>query len=142
MWVRSSSAFSAGSSVLLQLEMEKRLKEDKEWDQEWSPKMETTRRSFTPEQKVSVLREHLLEQVPVSDVCDKHQIQPTLFYQWQKTFFEKGTAAFEGGRSPSRVVGQAERKLLALENKLKDRTEALAELMEDHVRLKKSLGES
>ena len=54
----------------------------------------------------------------MSDVCDKHQIHPTLFYQWQKTFFVKGTAVFEGGRSPSRVVGQQERKLLALENKL------------------------
>jgi transposase len=105
------------------------------------PDMKTTRRNFTPEQKVNILREHLIERVPVSDVCDKHQIHPTLFYQWQKTFFEKGSAAFETGRSPSRVVGQQERKLLALESKLSMRTEALAELMEEHVRLKKSLGE-
>ena len=56
--------------------------------------MERTRRNFSPEQKVTILREHLIERVPVSDVCDKHQIQPTLFYQWQKTFFEKGNAAF------------------------------------------------
>ena len=45
--------------------------------------MEKTRRSFAPEQKVNILREHLVEHVAVSDVCDKHQIQPTLFYQWQ-----------------------------------------------------------
>jgi transposase-like protein len=105
------------------------------------PDMKTTRRNFTPEQKVNILREHLIEHVPVSDVCDKHHIHPTLFYQWQKTFFEKGSAAFESGRSPSRVVGHQERKLLALESKLTMRTEALAELMEEHVRLKKSLGE-
>ena len=49
--------------------------------------MERTRRNFSPEQKVNILREHLIERVPVSDVCDKHQIQPTLFYRWQKTFF-------------------------------------------------------
>lgn len=104
--------------------------------------MTTTRRNFTPEQKVNILREHLIEHVPVSDVCEKHHIQPTLFYQWQKTFFEKGTAAFEGGRSSSRVVGSQERKLLALENKLTLRNESLAELMEEHVRLKKSLGEA
>lgn len=103
--------------------------------------MEKPRRNFTPEQKVNILREHLVENVAVSDVCDKHQIQPTLFYQWQKTFFEKGSAAFESRRSPSRVVGLQERKLLALESKLTMRTEALAELMEEHVRLKKSLGE-
>jgi transposase-like protein len=39
---------------------------------------------------VSILREHLVEHVPVSDVCDKHQIQPTLYYHWQKIFFGKG----------------------------------------------------
>ena len=103
--------------------------------------MKRNRRTFTPEQKVSILREHLLEHVAVSDLCDRHQIQPTLFYQWQKTFFEKGSAAFEAGRSPSRVFGHQERKLLALESKLATRNEALAELMEEHVRLKKSLGE-
>lgn len=104
--------------------------------------MERTRRNFTPEQKVNILREHFIERVPISDVCDKHHIQPTLFYQWQKTFFEKGSAAFESGRTASRgAVGHQERKLQALESKLAMRNEALAELMEEHVRLKKSLGE-
>jgi transposase len=123
------------------------------------PEMTKNRRNFTPEQKVTILREHLVERVAVSDVCDKHHIHPTLFYQWQSRalarqpalpffcsqagniFFEKGTAAFESGRSPSRVLGHQERKLLALESKLAMRNEALAELMEEHVRFKKSLGE-
>ena len=89
---------------------------------------------------MDILREHLVEHVAVSDVCDKYRIQPTLIYQWQKTFFEKGSAAFESRRSPSRVLGHQERKLLALESKLTMRTEALAKLMEEHVRLKKVLG--
>jgi transposase len=105
------------------------------------PEMETPRRHYTPEQKVNILRQHLIERTPVSDLCDQHGIAPTLFYQWQKTFFEKGTAAFENGRSPSRGIGKTERKLAALESKLTMRNEALAELMEEHVRLKKSLGE-
>jgi len=103
--------------------------------------MEKSRRIYTPEQKVSILREHLLERTPVSDLCDKHAIHPTLFYQWQKTFFEKGAAAFEHARSPSRDLANRDRKLEVLENKLAMRSEALAELMEEHVRLKKSLGE-
>ena len=103
--------------------------------------MEKPRRTYTPEQKVSILREHLIERTPVSDLCDKHGIHPTLFYQWQKTFFERGAAAFETGRSPSRDLGGRDRKVEALENKLAMRSEALAELMEEHVRLKKSLGE-
>jgi transposase-like protein len=49
--------------------------------------MERTRRNFSPKQNVGILREHLVEHVPVSYVCDKHQIHPTLFYIWQKKFF-------------------------------------------------------
>ena len=60
--------------------------------------MEKTRRQFTPQQKVAILREHLVEHVPVSDLCDKHKLHPTLFYQWQKAFFENGAAAFESRR--------------------------------------------
>jgi len=43
--------------------------------------MKRNRRHFTMEQKVHILSEHLLEQIPVSDLCDKHQIQPAQFYQ-------------------------------------------------------------
>ena len=56
------------------------------------PDMETPRRHYTPEQKVNILRQHLIERTPVRGLCDQHGIAPTLFYQWQKTFFEKGTA--------------------------------------------------
>jgi transposase len=37
------------------------------------------RRHFTPQQKVAILREHLVELVPVSDLCDKHKLHPTVF---------------------------------------------------------------
>jgi transposase len=103
--------------------------------------MEKTRRHFSPEQKVAILRHHLIEQVPISELCEKHQIHPTLFYQWQKHFFENGAAAFEGKQPRSQTLGKEQDKINRLETKLKDRNEALAELMEEHVRLKKELGE-
>src|SRR3954451_12292134 len=56
--------------------------------------MSATRRYFSPEQKVAALRRHLLEKVPVSDLCDELQIAPSLFYLWQREFFENGQAAF------------------------------------------------
>jgi transposase len=101
-----------------------------------------TRRQHSPEDKVRILRLHLLEGKPISEICDSEGIHPTQFYQWQKTFFEKGSAVFEGGRSPSRVFGQSERKLAALESKLARKDEVIAEIMEDLVRTKKQLGES
>jgi transposase len=101
------------------------------------------RRRFTAEQKVAILKEHLVEKVPVSQVCDKHGLNPTGFYRWQKEFFENGAAAFEG-RAP-RADGRArqlEERVQKLTARIARKDEVIAELMEDHVRLKKSLGES
>ena len=104
--------------------------------------MEKTRRQFTPQQKVAILREHLVEHVPVSDLCDKHKLHPTLFYQWQKAFFENGAAAFESRRPRSRSLSTEEDKIAALEAKLRNKTDVLAEVVEELVRTKKELGES
>src|ERR1700736_1821750 len=76
---------------------------------------DNNRRYFSPEQKVAILREHLIEGKAVSDLCDKHHIQPTVFYQWQRQFFENGTAAFESKQSRSRVSDGYQKKIEALE---------------------------
>ena len=110
-----------------------------EWSIQRFP-MEKTRRQFTPQQKVAILREHLIEEVPVSDLCDKHKLHPTLFYQWQKAFFENGAAAFESRRPRSQSLSKEEDKIAALEAKLRNKTEVLAEVVEELVRTKKSLG--
>ncbi len=46
--------------------------------------MKNGRRKFTGEEKMAILRRQLVEKVPVSDVCYKVGIHPTLFYRWQK----------------------------------------------------------
>ena len=51
------------------------------------------RRDFTPEQKVAILRQHLLDHVAVSDLCDQQGLRPNQFHDWQKLFFENGAAA-------------------------------------------------
>jgi transposase-like protein len=35
-----------------------------------------TRNNLSPQQKIAIVRQHLLEKVPVSDLCDKHGISP------------------------------------------------------------------
>ena len=91
---------------------------------------------------MAILREHLIEKVPVSEVCEKHGVQPTLFYTWQKKLFEEGAAVFEQPRakSPRRQAAE-QRKIDALEAKIRNKDEVLAELMSDHIAIKKSLGE-
>jgi transposase-like protein len=84
-----------------------------------------TRRHFTPEQKVAILRQHLLEQVPISDLCDKHQINATMFYRWQKEFFENGAAAFAKPLR-SRGLDRHHQTIARLEEKLKIKDEVIA----------------
>jgi len=101
--------------------------------------MSKQRQHFTPEEKVSILRRHFLEKVPISTVCEQAGIRPSLFYQWQRQFFENGTAAFQPSARSQR--DPSEDRIAALEAKLRKKDEVLGELMEEHVALKKSLGE-
>ena len=100
------------------------------------------RRHFTAEQKVAVLREHFLDKVPVSDLCEKHGIGVTLFYSWQKLFFENGHAAFTiQDKRRKAATAAKDHQITALQAKLQRKHEVLSELMEEHVQLKKALGE-
>jgi transposase len=107
--------------------------------------MPKERRSFTGAEKMAILREHLIEKVPISEVCEKHGLQPTVFYGWQKRLFEEGAAVFEspkgGPPKSSRQPSAAARRIEALEAKLRHKDEVMAELLGEHVALKKSLGE-
>jgi len=98
------------------------------------------RRKFSAQEKVRILRRHLVDKVLVSELCDEHGLHPTLFYRWQKEFFENGHAAFE--RRDDAKSRRLEKKVSALEAKLTNKDEVIAEIMESHVALKKSLGES
>jgi len=97
------------------------------------------RKNYTADEKVAILRRHLLEKVPISDVCEEHGLHPTMFYRWQKEFFENGAAAFQ---QKARTNHQAEQERIEyLEKKIQTKDEVLAELMAEHVALKKTLGE-
>jgi transposase len=101
--------------------------------------MSRTRKNYTPEEKVAILKRHLLDKVPVSDLCDETGLNPNVFYTWQKQFFENGTAAFQ--KPKGRPVDRRDEKIEKLEAKLTQKNEVLAELMQEHVQLKKELGE-
>src|SRR3979409_2516149 len=101
--------------------------------------MRKERRHHTGEEKVAILRRHLLDKVPISDLCDELGLQPTVFYRWQKEFFENGAAGFQGkGRQDHPCEHQ---RIEFLEKKIQTKDEVLAELMAEHIALKKSLGE-
>ena len=68
-------------------------------------------------------------------------IAPTLFYRWQKELFDNCHVVFENGRKAKAVDDAKDTKIQQLEAKLIRKNEVMAELMEAHTELKKSLGE-
>lgn len=105
--------------------------------------MTTKRKTYSAQDKVRLLRLHLIENEPVSDICDRHGLNPNVFYRWQKMFFENGAAAFDragNARKDSREK-KLERQNAQLKDRLAGKDEVIAEIMASHVQLKKSLGE-
>jgi transposase-like protein len=99
------------------------------------------RRHFSAAQKAAIVKAHLVDKAPISDLCEKHDIVPNQFYQWQKQLFEGAAAAFE--RKPGRPAGPSpvERRVAHLQQRLATKNEVIAELMEENVRLKKLDGQ-
>ena len=102
---------------------------------------EQPRRYLPTADKVAALKRHLLEGVPVSQLCDELGIKPTVFYSWQKLLFENAHLAFENGRKAKGPEDAKDKKIEHLEAKVQRKNEVLAELMEEHTKLKKDLGE-
>jgi transposase len=103
--------------------------------------MDKQRRHFSGTDKVAILKRHLLDKVPVSDLCDEYDIYPNQLYGWLKDFFENGHAAFDNGRKSKALEDAKDKKIEQLEAKLARKNEVMAELMEAHTELKKTLGE-
>src|ERR1700733_2128172 len=100
------------------------------------------RRHFEGAEKVAILKRHLIDKVPISDLADELDLQPTQIYDWLKKFFENGHLAFENGRKSKSVEDAKDRKIEQLEAKIQRKDSVLAELMEEHTLLKKELGEN
>jgi transposase-like protein len=96
--------------------------------------MKKQRKHYTPEEKVAILRRHLLENAPISKLCAELGLQPTVFCRRQQEFFERCAAAFEQRRPSSHSADQE--RIAYLEKKIQTKDEVLAELMAEHVALK------
>lgn len=101
------------------------------------------RRQFTAEKKAEILRRHLVDKVAVSDLCDEYKIQPSLFYSWLRQMMGNLEAALQDGRSQARGDGELEKaqaRIEALESKLARKDAIIADISEEHLKLKKTLG--
>ncbi len=96
------------------------------------------RKQFQAAEKVSIIRKHLIEKEGVSDLCDKYGMAPSVYYRWQKQFFEGGEKAFETTKDTA--VVRLQQEVQQLEEKVARKDEVLGEVLEEYVTLKKSVG--
>ena len=55
-----------------------------------------TRRRFSSEDKIRLLREGIRGEVAVSELCQREGIHPTVYYKWLKDFMEAGKGRMRG----------------------------------------------
>ena len=108
--------------------------------------MSGTRRTFTAEQKAEVVRRHLRGKVPVSQLADELNIQPSQIHQWINTVLAQAEQAFAktAKQDKRRLAKQEQRRqhqIKKLEAKLDLKNEVIAELMEENVKAKKANGD-
>lgn len=114
-----------------------------------SKEIKKKRRRHPVDEKAAVLRRHLVDKVPVSDLCDEYKIQPSVFYGWQRQVVDNlGVALEAGGKKSDSRTAELEREVEMLKAQLakKDGVIAkkdgvIAEISAEYVTLKKELGE-
>jgi transposase-like protein len=109
-----------------------------------SPAMsKKSRRHYTTEQKVALLKRHMVDKVPVSDLCDQENLPPSVFYRWQSQLFENLAGAFStpaAANGPSKREKEQAHELAQLKARLAKKDEVIAEISAEYVNLKKELG--
>jgi transposase len=98
------------------------------------------RTNHTREQKAHILRRHLVDKVPISDLCTEYGMHVATFYLWQKRMFE-GALGGDGNATRSSREKELERKVAGLEARLAKKDAVIVEISQEYVALKKSLGE-
>jgi len=94
------------------------------------------RKRYTAEEKVKILREVLEDGKQISQVAENYGLSPNNIFKWRKQLFEEGLQTFQIKRTD--ISGKAdERKITALEDRIKQKDEIIAELAEELLALKK-----
>ena len=102
--------------------------------------MRKSRKSYTPSEKVAILRRHLINRVPISDLCDKYKLPPSIFMPGRSSSLRTAhpLSSARAGHRNSHTCGPSLR--CATSYKLQRKNEVIAELMEAHIQFKKPWG--
>lgn len=103
-----------------------------------------TRRHLPPDKKAELLRRHLADKVPVSDLCDEVGLQPSVFYGWFRQLLANAPLALTNGKKPKQDESretELQARVAKLEARLARKDTVIAELSEELVAEKKRAGD-
>ena len=107
-----------------------------------SRKIKRTRRSYSAEFKATVVRRHLMDNVPVGDLCDEYNLKPSVFYVWKRQVMDNLELVLtRGSKDEDRERRALEREIAKLRERLSHKDGVIAEVAAEMVHLKKELGE-
>lgn len=96
------------------------------------------KKRYTSDEKTMILREHLENQVPISDLSEKYGVHPNAIYQWKKKMFESAPENFSNvSKKHKKKLSAQEERIQELERLLAQRESVIAELAADNIELKK-----
>lgn len=99
------------------------------------------RRRLSVDEKASIIREHLQGKVPISDLADKHGLQPSVIYGWIKVAMDNLGGALDGTGKVTSKDASLSREVEGLKARLAKKDAVIAEISEEYVALKKELGD-
>ena len=94
------------------------------------------RKRYTAEEKAKILREVLENGKTISEVAESYGVHPNNIMKWRKQLLEEGKQTFQVKRSDISSKAK-ERRIAALEDKIKHKDEVIAELAQELLELKK-----
>jgi len=97
---------------------------------------QAARRKYTAEEKIRIVLEGLRGEIPISELCRREGIAPTMYYRWSKAFLDAGKNGLT--RDTQRDATTDEVRSLKDENATLKK--ALAESVLETMKYKKSLG--
>ena len=92
------------------------------------------RRQFSPQVKLQAIQEARQGGVPVSQVCEKYDIRPSQFYQWEKMAEKGALEALRGKKRERKRVSPREEQM---QEELLRLREVIAEISAENLELKR-----
>jgi len=94
------------------------------------------RKRYTAEEKIKILRELQEDGKPISQAAQEYGIHPNNIFKWRKLHLEMGVKGFQTIRGDISSKAK-DRKIAALEDRIKRKDEVIAELAQELLELKK-----